>query len=132
MNTKKMTTEWRMAYWAGKIKERAESGQSIKEYCQTAGIQRNSYFYWQRKLREAASKEIAAKKSQNKSKEITVPSGWAVCKAAEHKTNEGKVYIQIGKCRVEAAGETDTELLTKVCRMLIGIEESGETGVAIC
>ena len=42
------------------MKARAESGQSIKDYCQTAGISRNSYFYWQQKLRETACEQLSA------------------------------------------------------------------------
>jgi putative transposase len=130
MEAKKMTTEYRMAYWRKKTKEREESGQSIKEYCLATGIHENTYFYWQRKLREAASKEITSKMKQNKP--AAIPSGWAVCNAAEDKKSEGKVNIQIGKCRVEATVETDVELLSKICRMLIGIGGEASTGVTVC
>ena len=36
------------------MRERVESGQSVRAYCENAGIHENVYYYWQRKLREAA------------------------------------------------------------------------------
>ena len=40
------------------MRARTESGQSIKSYCERIGIHQNVYFYWQRKLREAAAEAM--------------------------------------------------------------------------
>lgn len=58
MNTREIATEYRLGHWAQITKERVESGQSIRAYCQGAGIHENVYYYWQRKLREAACEQI--------------------------------------------------------------------------
>jgi len=34
------------------MRERIESGLSVKEYCANAGFHENKYYYWQKKLRE--------------------------------------------------------------------------------
>jgi len=60
VGTQEVTTEYRLAQWAQVMTARSDSGQSIKEFCQSAGIKRNTYFYWQRKLREAASAQLTA------------------------------------------------------------------------
>jgi len=41
------------------MRERQDSGLSVRAYCASAGIHENSYFYWQKKLREAACEELA-------------------------------------------------------------------------
>jgi transposase-like protein len=53
-NTKAMVKEYRQSQWAEVMRERAESGEKIKAYCNRRGIRPNTYYYWQRKLREAA------------------------------------------------------------------------------
>jgi hypothetical protein len=54
MNTNAIAKELRLSHWAGIMRERTESGLSIKAFCENAGFHENIYFYWQRKLREVA------------------------------------------------------------------------------
>ena len=49
-----LTNQVRMAKWSEIIKDRCESGLTIKEYCTERGISRDAYFYWLRKIRESA------------------------------------------------------------------------------
>ena len=59
MNTREVAVEYRLTYWAEILQERKESGLTIQSFCESAGICENSYYYWQRKLREAACTELA-------------------------------------------------------------------------
>lgn len=61
MDTQKVAAEYRMSQWAQVIQARQDSGQSIKDFCQSSRINRNAYFYWQRKLRESACTELVKK-----------------------------------------------------------------------
>jgi hypothetical protein len=54
MNTREIAAEYRLSHWAGIMRERSESGLSVRAFCKNAGFHENIYFYWQRKLREAA------------------------------------------------------------------------------
>ena len=123
MDTREIAAQYRLAHWSKIIRERQESGQNIKTFCESAGIHPNSYYYWQRKLRTVASQELAtmAQKEANGTDKFLVPSGWAVCEAktAETTNNEKPLTIQIGDCRVLANADVDTELLLKVCRVLV-------------
>jgi len=60
MNTREIATEYRLSHWSQVIQNRVESGLSIKAYCSKTAICENTYYYWQRKLREAACEELAA------------------------------------------------------------------------
>jgi putative transposase len=73
MDTQKITADYRLSQWAQIIQARLDSGQNVKNFCQAAGVKRSSYFYWQKKLRDAACTELA--KVEENNKEI-VPSGW--------------------------------------------------------
>ena len=105
--------------WANVLREeRIVNGETINEFCQSRGVSRNTYFYWQRKLRETAAKQIAHEVGV--SQEL-IPSGWAQVGAAEErqKTEVPGMPIEIGKCRIMADEETNPELLAKVCRILV-------------
>jgi len=72
MNTQKVAKEYRLSQWAQVIQAQQASGQSIKDFCESKGIRRNKYFYWQKKLRSEACTELA---KDEESRNI-VPSGW--------------------------------------------------------
>jgi transposase-like protein len=59
MNTKDIAAEYRMAHWAQIIRERVESGLSIRAFCKKAEIRENTYYYWQKKLREVACEQLS-------------------------------------------------------------------------
>ena len=117
MDTREMAAEYRMSQWAQILRERKESGLSVRAYCKTAGIHENKYFYWQKKLREGACEDIR----QAKPKEIgaAVPNGWAICEIEKAETERGAVYIEIGKSRIAVTSETDQTLLSKACQVLV-------------
>ena len=124
---RKIAEEYRLNQWSGIMRNRQESGLSIKSYCEREGIKPERYFYWQKKLRETAVAELAPAEpslimsvpSENESEKPT-PSVWSeVIVREETKRNENaEVTIEIGKCRISANESTNVELLTKVCKAL--------------
>jgi putative transposase len=111
MDTKKVTTEYRVSQWAQIIKAQRESGQNIKDYCQTTGISRHAYFYWQRKLRALACTELARTEEPRN----IVPSGWMQLTPKQAKD---VLSIEINGYHITVNIETDPELLKKVCCIL--------------
>ena len=61
-----------MMHWSEKMCKRQELGMSVKAYCAQQGIHENVYYYWQRKLREAACRELAVKQQATD----LVPRAW--------------------------------------------------------
>lgn len=114
VNTREIAEQYRLRHWAKIMQERTENGLSIKAFCQQKGIGPNTYFYWQRKLREAASPALPQPAPVEQS---LVPRGWAVCKAAEPVPVKA-LSIEIGGVRIEVEPDTDQELLVKTCRVL--------------
>jgi len=124
MNTRNVSKDYRLANWAEVMNDRKESGLSIKAYCESAGLHENVYFYWQKKLREAACQQMMA---QNQSNDIikgithSAPSGWIACEMHNNKPGDDALKIDIGQCRITVDARTDMDLLTKVCRTLTTI-----------
>lgn len=98
------------------MKDRQTSGLSIKDFCKTAGFHENVYYYWQRKLREAACEELAVQEAG--SEKSLVPVGWAVCATVEPVAKDKVLTVEISGCCVYVEADTDPELLSKVCRVL--------------
>ncbi len=114
MDTQKVATNYRLSQWAQVIKARLDSGQNVKDFCQTAGISKNAYFYWQKKLRESACTELA--KTQEPKK--IVPSGWMQIEPKQAQHTKEALDIEINGCHITVNAQTDSELLVKVCRIL--------------
>ena len=53
------------------MRDRSESGLSVKAFCENAGFHENIYYYWQRKLRKAAHEEATG--HQAKAKRLAPP-----------------------------------------------------------
>ena len=114
MDTQKVAAEYRLSQWAQVIQAQQESGQNIKDFCQTAGISRNAYFYWQKKLRKMACTELAKTEEPRN----IVPSGWMQLTPKQAQHAKEALDIEINGCHVTVNVETDPELLKKVCRTL--------------
>ncbi len=82
MDSQKIATNYRLSQWAQVIKARLDSGQNVKDFCQTAGISKNSHFYWQINLRESACTGLAKTEESEK----IVPSGWMQMESKQTQT----------------------------------------------
>lgn len=114
MDTRIVAAEYRMAQWAQTIKTRIERGQSIKDFCRVEGISKNAYFYWQKKLREAACTEHMTKGETK----AVVPGGWARVTAVPMSQATDALTVEINGCHVTVTASTDPGLLKKVCMAL--------------
>jgi len=53
-NMRGVKQEYRIAEWTRLIRECVSSGMSAKAWCEAQGIKKRTYYYWQKKVREAA------------------------------------------------------------------------------
>ncbi|MGI6527458.1 MAG: transposase [Peptococcaceae bacterium] len=114
MDTRKMAKEYRLSQWAQIIQARKESGKSVKDFCAEEGVNKNAYFYWQRKLREAACKDLT---EAEQSKGI-VPGGWVRLGPVKPQYADGSILIEINGCQITVKSNTDLELLKSICSVL--------------
>ena len=116
MNTRKIAAEYRLAHWAGIMKERRESGLSVKAYCENVGIHENTYFYWQRKLRESACESASDTTAMT-------PPGFTEIKMSEQPVPppasagpQAQVSIEISGVRITAGIEYPVAKLVALLR----------------
>ena len=82
VNTRYIAAELRLTHWAKIIQERIKSGLSVKAFCNKEGFHENIYFYWQRKLREAACKQFTELQGDSKQTSL-VPQGFTEIRVSE-------------------------------------------------
>ena len=117
MDTRSIASEYRLSHWAGLIRDRNASGKSIRSYCRSAGICEKVYYYWQRKVREAACRGLLPAQ-EGRTEKALIPSGWTVCTGEESAPGKKGITIEVGDFRVTVEADADPELLVKTCRML--------------
>lgn len=122
MDSRKVTQEVRLRQWSELVREQKNSGQSIKSWCEDRGIPRQQYFYWQRKLREAACALI-----QREAPETHPPKGWSLCASAASpemlKANPSsgmaeQVCLEVKGVRLLAGRDYPVEALARLIREL--------------
>ena len=126
MNTREIATEYRLAHWSGIMQERQAKGISIKEYCRQIGISGNTYFYWQRKLRESAVERLSGQESNSAPSGLTKVSFAEVrmsqyqAAAADYNVNEpGCLRIEVSGIRMATDGSYPTSKLSELLRELV-------------
>jgi hypothetical protein len=102
------------------MRERKESGLSIKAFCENEGFHENIYYYWQRKLREATCEEMG--RVQSKTADLA-PQGFAEVQLREDPTlpalavaRQGQICVEVGRIRVTANSEYPVNQLTDLLR----------------
>jgi transposase-like protein len=111
-----------MTQWAQAIQDRLARGESIKVYCQNEGISKNTYFYRQRKLREAACVQVAMKQGEAAHREL--PShGFAEVQIAKpaalsESAQASPVHMEIGGARITFASSYPADKLAILLREL--------------
>ena len=118
MNTREIAVEFRLGHWARIMRERVDSGLSIRAYCKENGIGTNVYHYWQRKLREAAAEQLTA--AAHPEQQALVPSGWATVSPAEESVPEQTegLTLRVGGTEIEVRQGYDEALLASVIKTL--------------
>ena len=58
MDTKLVANQYKLQQWAAVIQDCRSSEMMIKDWCEQNNITRDRYYYWQRKVREAACESL--------------------------------------------------------------------------
>lgn len=104
MNTRAIAAEYRLAHWAQIMRERSESRLSIKAFCMNSGIHENTYFYWQKKLREAACEQLEMTPADSKSTDLVHP-GFAEVKLQDSPSRiKHTESVSHGNLSIEVSG----------------------------
>lgn len=115
MNAKNMKTEYNLKQWQLIIQDCHNSGMKVNDWCKQNDVNRNSYYYWYRRVRDAACEALAENK-------VTVSSSFAPIpmNVIESIDNgyQGNLTISIGKAKIEVTENTSPDILRMVLEVL--------------
>ena len=123
MNTRQVATEYRLAQWVQAMQERKASGETIKEFCQRKGVNKNTYFYWQQRIRKAACEKLAEVQSMEAQTGLSV-QGFTEVKITEAPALPmavlpSKICVEAGKYKITTDSGYPAESLSMLLRELI-------------
>jgi len=123
MGTREITAQYRMAHWAETFQERVNTGEKVKEFCLRKGVSKDTYYYWQQKLRKIAGDHLA--KLESKPTGLAL-SGFTEVKITEPPTSPSvigadQICIETGLCKVTAGSGYPTEALVVVLREIVKV-----------
>ena len=113
MDTRIATTQIRMQNWVEIIQDRNASGLTIDDYCKAHELSRNAYFYWLRKIRDAALESKGVSFT-----EVPLADLQTEMAALDF---QPKLTVQIGNAVVRVNESTPKRLLTMVCEVLSNV-----------
>lgn len=108
MDTRLAAQQIRLTEWAGIIRARNESGQTVKEFCRQNEITETQYFYWLRRVRAAALQEHASSFAE-------LP---ASANSPAPSPGGTDVIIEIGRARVRVSNACSRDTLSMVMEVL--------------
>ena len=117
MDTRELTHEVRMKHWAEVLRHRHESGQTIRGFCRTEGICEKTYYYWQKRIREAAGTALLGQEKEQMPATLPPVPVFAALPASKA---SGVVHVEIGGAVVDIESGADMAVVHSVLRMLRG------------
>jgi transposase-like protein len=126
--TREITHGYRLSRWAGIVERRNASGMSVREFCAERGIAENTYYYWQRRLRESAW--VSADRQETGTASLAglgsgqaIPVGWAKVETTEgnRRQTDAGMAVEVGGFVVTFGAGADIGRLAEVCRALRAI-----------
>lgn len=114
MDTRQVAHEVHRQQWAMVMKERRESGQTIREYCRGHGIKEKTFYYWQRRLREAVCENLALRQETA----IAPAPSFAELKMPVENPCKDVIRVRLGDAEVEIGGDVSPTAIEAVLRAL--------------
>lgn len=115
MNVKKIKTEYNLKQWHLIIQDCRNSGLKVGDWCKQNDVNRNSYYYWYKRVREAACQALAENKVAVSSSFASVPMN--VIEPIDNVYQE-TLNISIGKAKIEVTENTSPDILRMVLEVL--------------
>ena len=119
MNQKEIKQELYIKEWEQLYSRQQESGMSIDAFCKANNISRNKFFYWQRKARAVACKDVVV--PVDATNEVTKPAtnNNPVFTAVNlsHETTGG-ISIRTGNTQINISPDANTEHVRMVLEVM--------------
>lgn len=119
MQTVEMRNRYRLQQWTEIIRDCRSSGQTVVRWCADHEVNVKSYYYWLRKVREAACESLPSSLSPNESTLVPVPSSLRTNPLRSKDTSEqAAIILRTDAVTIEIHPHVSTALLEQTLRIL--------------
>lgn len=105
--------EVKIRTWMSVFREKNESGETVRAFCERNGISTNAYYYWLRRIRKLALDEL---KERENSDFVKVPCLNPA--RSYNRESSDKVEIYLNSARIEIGESCSQELIGKILKGL--------------
>lgn len=118
MSIREATKQYRLSKWTEIIRECLSSGQTVNVWCAEHGIKPHSYYYWLKRVREAACETLPALSSENN---LIVPVNLSMDTSLVHTENQESqcdIVIRFGSVVLELHNNASPALIENTLRAI--------------
>ena len=118
MSTREVTRNYRMNQWTEIIRECRNSGQTVSSWCAEHNINSKSYYYWLRRVREAACEALPSLSEGNGTiVPVSFPVEAATAIPKKQDLSPG-ILLRFGSVTLELYNNTSAALIENTIRAL--------------
>lgn len=118
MNTREVTKKYRLNQWIEIIRECRNSGQTINRWCTEHAINPKSYYYWLKRVREAACEALPTLTSEGSSIVPVNTAGFMPADNTSATDQLSDIRLRIGTVTIEIRNSASATLIENTVRAL--------------
>lgn len=116
----RITHQIRLTGWAARIQDCRSSGMTVKAWCSRNDVGEKQFYYWQRRVRQAAFNDIHESTVQNQPSFVALPSPVHECR--DLNSSLPALVLRSGTYSLEIHSEVPDALLVSVLRVIAHVE----------
>ncbi|EEG79138.1 IS66 family insertion sequence element accessory protein TnpA [Dethiobacter alkaliphilus] len=114
MNTREVTRKYRLNQWTQIIRECRSSGQTVKAWCADNGINQKTYYYWLKKVREAACESLPSLEENSSIVPVNIPAS----SDGPGPESSSQIILRFGSVTLELRNNASEKLIENTLRAL--------------
>lgn len=119
MQTVEMKNRYRLQQWTEIIRDCRSSGQTVVRWCADHEVNVKSYYYWLKKIREAAIDSLPSFSSPNEPTLVPIPSSLRTnAPRSEASHEQAAIILRTEAVTIEIHPHASTALLEQTLRIL--------------
>lgn len=122
MTAKEATSAYRLQQWTGLVCECKASGKTVTAWCAEQGIATKTYYYWQRRVRQAACEQLTLKEATGLP--MTMTNGgpaFSEYRQPNRRENSAAITLHLSGATVEIHNGADVSVIEGTLKALKNI-----------
>lgn len=121
MNTREVTRQYRLNQWIEIIRECRSSGQTVSAWCADHNINPKSYYYWLKRVREAACEALPVLDAGNQQiAPVKMPVHLSVA-GSSIQESPSHITLRVGSATLELHNGASAALIENTLRALTNV-----------